>query len=551
MDVLSIGAGAAGLRAALAAASATGVGRLRVGLAFPGGFARRGSTFSRVSAGWGMQAVLEPGRWGDSLERHAEEIVVVGRGYADPALADVLAREAPDRVADLLALGVPFLREADGSLQRIPGCFSRTPRAAVVRDTAAFGAAMRTAMETRGVRLFPGLSALALLTDPPGGAPAVDEAPGAAAPRAAVARAVGALCRRERGGALVAIRARAVVLATGGGGGLFAFSHVEQHLLGDGVVMGVEAGARPRNLEFIQFMPAEFSGRADRFFPIDRLPIAARVLVNGRRLDLPPETLAARAGHYPFSMADGSGAFDLAIFRAALAGEKRRGRPVVEVTLEYGAGARETFNVLPVGHAFNGGLAVDAHGATTLPGLFAAGECAAGMHGADRIGGCMIAATQVFGRRAGEAAARFAAGSPAASWDGVASLPERFRAAEQGAARPPLPARLASRLTTALARLRWAAWRALSLERRAEGFAWFERHALAPAERLLAETASHALALPSAPLARRERLRQAAALARLVMRAARDNGRTVGSHHRSDRPPAGEDFSAGPRRGGL
>jgi L-aspartate oxidase len=106
--------------------------------------------------------------------------------------------------------------------------------------------------------------------------------------------------------------------------------------------------------------------------------------------------IAQRQSHAPFSSRDDSGLIDLEIARL---NQKR------EKVLWNGSSSSEPLEVLHLAQAFNGGLKINSRAETTLPNLFAAGEVAAGPHGADRIGGCMLTATQVFGARAGQAAA--------------------------------------------------------------------------------------------------------------------------------------------------
>lgn len=354
--VLIIGAGAAGLRAAIESARC-GADTLLVS---KGPAGRCGATFYRSSSVRGMQVSLTPAE----ARAHLEESLTAGLGVADEELVEVLVGESADRYRDLISFGVGFRPGP-----RIRGCFGTGSRAFVIDDLPAFGETMLGEARRLGVRV-------------------VD--------RTLVADLTGelsALAFTHEGRALQ-IDASAVVVAAGGGAGAFAHSLTAPDQTGDAVSLATPLGAGTRNLEFLQFMLGTVRPRFFEFFMTPLLEEGTPILTSDGRDALgdvcPPEARAEayrlRTDHFPFTTRDASQWIDRAAARHA---------PVR-------IGEEE---VHPFAHAQNGGLAVDAHGATAVPALFACGEAAGGMHGADRIGGNMITSTQVFGARAGRAAA--------------------------------------------------------------------------------------------------------------------------------------------------
>jgi L-aspartate oxidase len=197
------------------------------------------------------------------------------------------------------------------------------------------------------------------------------------------------------------------VLATGGGAGIFTNHLVRDEDGGDGYALAYRVGAEMRNMEFIQFMLGIRGDGIRRFLPLSELKRPGRILdSNGEDLlktaipdkDARLKVCEERTKHHPFSTRDASSLIDIAVARTWSGGGK-----------VYWAGEEDrqaSLEVVHFSHAFNGGIQIDETGQSKVPNLFAAGEAAAGPHGADRIGGCMMTATQVFGARAGKAAAQ-------------------------------------------------------------------------------------------------------------------------------------------------
>ena len=219
----------------------------------------------------------------------------------------------------------------------------------------------------------------------------------------------------ERGGALTEIIAAAVVLATGGVGGLYAVTTNPHALLGEGLALAGLAGARIDDPEFVQFHPTAIAVGADP------APLASEALRGeGARLvdaegaaimagrhplgDLAPRDIVARAIHK--SLTEGRGAFLDA--RTAIGEAFPDQFPAVFAAC-MAAGLdprRHPIPIAPAAHYHMGGIATDGEGQTTVAGLFAAGECAStGVHGANRLASNSLLEAAVFGARAGRAAA--------------------------------------------------------------------------------------------------------------------------------------------------
>lgn len=372
--VLVLGAGLAGMRAAWAAKEAAP--GLAVTLISP----RKGpsgSSFANRNNALGVQA---------PLPHEAEAFVTEALRLAPPAhirpeLVRALAADAPARVAELHGLGLSFRMADDGSPARFPGCFSPHPRAQIFDGLAAAHAAFLAKLTDLGVRLLHGFEALELATD-------------------ATGRVCGARLYALRGGQTLTLRAGAVIAALGGPAPLFA-----RRLCGPGgsaLAYGLlhSAGARLVNAQYLQFF---WGNVPDGSF------------VNPGALPWPEELAelaAARRSHCPMAYSLPDAALD----RALLSRREAKGmrgmsgmRGLVRPPLQGAEQQAEETPLALFAHAGNGGALVDEQGRTTVPGLYACGECAGGMHGAQRLGGGMVLSALVFGARAGAAAASEAA----------------------------------------------------------------------------------------------------------------------------------------------
>jgi L-aspartate oxidase len=383
--VVVVGAGLAGLSAALAAAP------------------RRALVLSPVPLGEGCASAWAQGGMAAALSAdddpalHAADTCVAGAGLCEAEAVRILTTEGPAAVRALASLGAPFDRRADGSFaQSLEAAHSR-PRVARVGGDGAGRAIMAAVIAaTRAadhVEIREGVRALALVTDAQG-------------------RVRGVLA--AAGGSLVEIHAPAVVLASGGIGGLYAITTDPAAVRGEGLAMAAVAGAEILDPEFVQFHPTAIDIGADP------APLATEALRGeGARLidaagvpfmsryhpaaELAPRDVVARA--IESERRAGRGAFLDA--RAPLIADVAHEFPAVFAACMAGGvdPRRQPIPVLPAVHYHMGGIVTDLTGATRLPGLFAAGECAAtGVHGANRLASNSLIEAAVFGGRAGRAA---------------------------------------------------------------------------------------------------------------------------------------------------
>jgi len=384
--VLVVGAGLAGLSAALAAAP-------RKVLLLSGAPLNHGC--SSAWAQGGMAAALSAG---DAPELHAKDTVAAGAGLVDPAMARLLAEEGPEAVKRLAALGAPFDRTADGAFaQSLEAAHSRARVARVKGDQAGraiMEAVTVAALAAPHIQVRAGAKLRALLQDEGG-------------------RVRGVIAMID--GRPTEIVAAATALATGGIGGLYAVTTTPAELKGEGLGLAALAGALIGDPEFVQFHPTAIDiGRDPAPLATEALRGEGAVLVNasGERFmgryhpeaELAPRDVVARAIHAEREA--GRGAFLDA--RAAVGAHFPEEFPgVFAACLAGGIDPRaQPIPVAPACHYHMGGIVTDAEGRTSLPGLFAAGECAStGVHGANRLASNSLLEAAVFGTRAGCAAA--------------------------------------------------------------------------------------------------------------------------------------------------
>ena len=380
-DVLVVGAGIAGLYAALNLPDDLAVVVLDKG--------RAGRSGSSPWAQGGMAVALGPE---DSPAAHTADTVVAGDGLCDPVAVDVLTSEAPDRVAHLLELGTRF-DTVEGGDPRDPTDLHLAREGAQSHARSVHAADATGAEMVRSLRAAVGARVARL--------------EGHAVALAGGPRGVTGVHALTPAGDLVRVAARAVLLATGGCGGLYAATTNQDHATGDGVALALRAGAAVRDAEFVQFHPTGLATEgAWRFLLTEALRGAGAVLVDadGERFlrdvhpdaELAPRHVVARA-----ILAQEGGAFLDATaldedvlateFPTVLAGVREHGYDL----------ATEPVPVTPAAHYMVGGVRTDLWGRTSLPGLWAAGEVAStGVHGANRMAGNSLVEALVFGRRA-------------------------------------------------------------------------------------------------------------------------------------------------------
>ena len=383
--VLVIGAGLAGLTAALAAAP-------RPVLVLSA--ARLGEGSASAWAQGGMAAAL--GGDDDPL-LHAADTTAAGAGLCETDAVEILTREGPGAVRRLVDLGAPFDRRADGGfVQSLEAAHSRARVARVGGDGAGraiMNAVIAAARAAAHIEIREDTQAKALLTDAEG-------------------RVRGAVVRTRRG--LCQIIAPATVLATGGLGGLYAITTDPAAVRGEGLALAALAGARIRDAEFVQFHPTAIDIGADPApLATEALRGEGATLVNADgeafmtryhpAAELAPRDVVARA--IDIERRAGRGAF-LDARKAVGEGFPHEFPFVFSRCMEGGIDPRvRPIPVLPAAHYHMGGVAADLWGATSLPGLYAAGECASvGVHGANRLASNSLLEAAVFGHRAGTAA---------------------------------------------------------------------------------------------------------------------------------------------------
>ena len=430
-DVLVIGAGGAGLRAAIEAAS-SGV---TVGLICKSLLGKAHT----VMAEGGMAAAMGHNDDRDSWKVHFADTMRGGQYVNNWRMAEIHAKEAPDRVRELEAWGAVFDRTPDGRINQRNFGGHRYPRLAHVGDRTGLEL-IRTLQDHTtylGVTVHMEHTVIELLLDD--------------------GRAAGVLAYDRERGRFHAFTAKAIVMATGGAGRAFKVTSNSWEGTGDGHALAYRAGAQLIDMEFIQFHPTGMvwppsvrgilvtegvrgeggvlrnsEGRRFMFddIPDNYKPQTAsdpeegwRYTQGDKSARRPPELLTrdhvARCINREVKAGRGSphgGVFlDIAWIkekRSDAPDHIKRKLPSMYHQFKELADLDITTTAMEVGpttHYIMGGIKVDADSQeSTIPGLFAAGECAAGINGANRLGGNSLSDLIVFGKRAGEYAAQLA-----------------------------------------------------------------------------------------------------------------------------------------------
>ncbi len=393
-DVLIVGAGAAGLRAAIELAR-EGVDVLVLGK-------RRHGDAHTVWAAGGINASLGNLDPNDRWEIHAADTIGEGHFVNDPRAVEILAREAPERVCELRDWGCPFSLTEDGELnQRYFGAqsFRRTCFAGDRTGEAMLGTLVAKAKE-EGVPYREDVYVTKLLKS--GG------------------RVNGAAGFDMQSGRRLLFRARAVVLAAGGYTSIYrrGSSRPDENN-GDAMALAYEAGAALKDMEFVQFHPTgmiepeEMDGRlvteavrgeGGRLYNSKGERFMERY--SPKHMELDARDVVARANYHEIQEGRGTpdGAVLLDISHRAPGYIKERLPNMYEQFMEQGVDITEDpMKVSPTAHYGMGGIEVDPETcATAVEGLFAVGESTAGVHGANRLGGNSLAETVVFGKILGE-----------------------------------------------------------------------------------------------------------------------------------------------------
>ncbi len=397
IDVLVIGGGGAGCAAALAAAengaSVLLATKLRLG------------DSNTVMAEGGIQAAIEPE---DSVQRHIQDTLRGGHHAGSPELVSVLAEEGPEVLRWLIRQGMQFDQTASGDLHTRRAGGMSTPRLVHCRDYTGLEM-MRVLREAvsqhRSIEVWEQSPAVELLSNETG------------------LKCAGAVFTSLLDGKLRIVRTRSVILATGGSGRLHLNSFpTSNHLgaTGDGLVLAYRIGAKLCELDSFQYHPtgllhpAHLSGK----LVTEGVRAAGALLLNGtgqRFIDeLQPRDVVCAA--ILRECAEGRGIYvdesrvgvwmDTPRLELAQPGLLEKQFPsLMSRTRIAGIDPRiEPLLIYPTLHYQNGGAVIDVNGATTVPGLYAVGEVAGGIHGRNRLMGNALLDIISFGRRAGVAA---------------------------------------------------------------------------------------------------------------------------------------------------
>jgi succinate dehydrogenase / fumarate reductase, flavoprotein subunit len=399
-DVLVIGAGGAGLRAAIEAlAQGVSVGVVSKSLL--------GKAHTVMAEG-GIAAAMANVDSADGWKPHFRDTMRGGKMLNNWRMAQLHAQEAPERVRELEHWGAIFDRTADGNiLQRAFGGHTYK-RLCHVGDRT--GLEMIRTLQDRGVQLgfdvYMECTIVRLLKDGN--------------------RCVGAIGYWREQGRFVVFKAKSVVMATGGIGKAWPITSNSWEYTGDGMALAYEAGAELMDLEFVQFHPTGmvWPPGVQGILVTEAVRGEGGILRNSKgerfmekydpkRMELSTRDVVARSIYTEVKEGRGTehgGAYlDISHKPAEYVKKKlpsmyHQFKELADVDITKGP-----MEVGPTCHYVMGGIRVDGDTAqTTLPGLFAAGECAAGLHGANRLGGNSLSDLLVFGRRAGLAAAKHA-----------------------------------------------------------------------------------------------------------------------------------------------
>src|SRR5215212_7382654 len=442
-DVLIVGAGGAGLRAAIAAAERG----LSVGVVSKSLLGKAHT----VMAEGGVAAAVGNVDPDDSWRQHFIDTMQAGKFINNWQMAEIFAKEAPDRVIELEQWGALFNRTNEGKISQRPFGAHTYRRLCHVGDRTGLEM-IRTLQEkvlATGAKVYMETTVTKLLKK--------DD------------RVVGALAYTRESGKFIHFKAKAVVMATGGWGRIYKVTSNSWEGTGDGVILAYNVGAELVDMEMVQFHPTGMvwppsvrgllvtegvrgeggvlRNSEGRRFMFDDIPENYRAQTadneeegwrytqgdkNARR---PPELLTrdhvarcimreVRAGR---GSPHGGVFLDIAwikeklpnaaeVIRKKLPSMYHQFKQLADIDI-----TAEPMEVGPTTHYMMGGVRVDGDTQmSTVPGLFAAGEVAAGLHGANRLGGNSLSDLLVFGRRAGKYAARFASEHDTPAVDGAA-----------------------------------------------------------------------------------------------------------------------------------
>jgi succinate dehydrogenase/fumarate reductase flavoprotein subunit len=419
-DVLIIGGGLAAMRAALAA-TASGA---RTGLLLKGTLCKSGSS---AIAGGGLAAVMNvrdvPD---DSIERHFEDTLVAGDHVNDPELVRALVTHAGAGIRELEAMGARFVCKDDGEIEVFlaPAHTARRSVRVAGGGTAQLMGPLTAYLRRQPIEVLEKCTALEILREG--------------------ARAAGVLA--VRGGALMLLRAKAIVLASGGAGRIYPLTSNMVESTGDGYAMALRLGLALTGMEFVQFTPTALAypkalegsstGGVLLGLPGTRLWNAHNERFMERydpaRKEASTRAILSRAIQTEVVEGRGSphGGVLLDLTRNDAETLERLAAPFMRKLAPHGIDIRrQPIEIAPAVHYFMGGIEIDRRTQTALSGLYAAGEVAGGVQGSNRLSSNSLTDVIVFGKIAGTEAAQYARGNGAAEWDFLIDATEGSMAA--------------------------------------------------------------------------------------------------------------------------
>ncbi len=398
-DVLIVGGGLAGIRAAIAAAEANP--RLHIGMVSKV-YPMRSHT---VSAEGGAAAVMSPQ---DSYDTHAFDTIKGSDYLADQDVVEAFVREAPIEVVQMEHWGCPWSREPDGTISVRPFGGMTTWRTVFAADKSGFHmlhTVFQTSLKYPQIQRHDEAFVTKLLVED--------------------SRCIGVVAIDMRSGRLEAITAKSVVLATGGLGRIYAFTTNGNICTGDGMALAYRAGVGLKDMEMVQFHPTglPFTGiliteavRGEGGYLTNNEGERFLTRYVPNKMELGPRDIISRAMTTEFEAGRGyegpHGKYmhlDVrhlgeAVIDRKLPFMRELGRDFVGIDIVH-----DPIPVRPVMHYMMGGVDADISGATTIPGLYAAGECAnVGLNGGNRLGSNSLSECLVFGAASGRAAAEYA-----------------------------------------------------------------------------------------------------------------------------------------------
>ncbi|MEO8743669.1 MAG: FAD-binding protein [Candidatus Dormiibacterota bacterium] len=399
-DVLVVGGGLAGIRAAIAAVEANP--RVKVGMVSKV-YPMRSHT---VSAEGGAAAVLRPE---DSYETHAFDTIKGSDYLADQDVVEAFVREAPVEIIQMEHWGCPWSRDPDGKISARPFGGMTTWRTCFAADKSGFHmlhTVFQTSLKYPQIHRHDEAFVTKLLVED--------------------SRCIGVVAFDMRSGRFEAITAKSVILATGGLGRIYAFTTNGNICTGDGMALAYRAGAGLKDMEMVQFHPTglPFTGiliteavrgeggyltnnQGERFlkrYVPNKMELGPRDIISRAMTTEFEEGRGFEGPHGKYMHLDVRHLGEVLIDRK-LPFMRELGREFLGIDI-----VTDPIPVRPVQHYMMGGVEADIWGATPIKGLYAAGECAnVGLNGGNRLGSNSLSECLVFGAASGRAAAHYAA----------------------------------------------------------------------------------------------------------------------------------------------